>query len=288
MAERESVDSAVKQRLDSDVARIEQAFEANGLGMVGPIRFGIDGLVRTALEAIPPASKKNRLAVVVDTPGGIVEVVERIVDVVRHHFAEVIFVVPDRAMSAGTVLAMSGDSIWMDYFSVLGPIDPQLERNGQLVPALAYLAQFDRLVAKASSGQLTTAEMVLLQKLDLAELQLFREARELSVELLKKWLVAYKFKDWTRRASSGQVADAAYKVSRAETIATVLSNHERWHSHGRGIPRTVLQSDELKLKIDDLGSKPGLVDASRSYVSVLLDYAGTRKLSSIVHTVNFF
>lgn len=176
----------------------------------------------------------------------------------------------------------------MDYFSVLGPIDPQVERGGQLVPALAYLTQFERLVSKAQGGQLTTAELVLLQKLDLAELQLFREARELSVELLKKWLVAYKFKDWNSRESSKLPVDAAYKEKRAEQIATVLSDHERWHSHGRGIPRTVLESDELKVKIDPMERTPGLAEAARGYVAVLMDYAQTRKLLPLVHTATFF
>ena len=34
---------------------------------------------------------------------------------------------------------MSGDAIFMDYFSVLGPIDPQLPKGDTMVPALGYL-----------------------------------------------------------------------------------------------------------------------------------------------------
>ena len=71
--------------------------------------------------------------------------VERMVNTIRHHYAEVYFVVPDRAMSAGTIFAMSGDKIFMSYFSVLGPIDPQIEKDGRLVPALSYLSRFQRL-----------------------------------------------------------------------------------------------------------------------------------------------
>ena len=46
---------------------------------------------------------------------------------------------PDRAMSAGTIFALSADRIMMDYFSCLGPIDPQeavLRRNPRIDAAL--------------------------------------------------------------------------------------------------------------------------------------------------------
>ena len=44
-------------------------------------------------------------------------------------------------MSAGTILCMSGDKIFMDYASILGPIDPQVPTpdTGDYVPALGYL-----------------------------------------------------------------------------------------------------------------------------------------------------
>src|SRR5579863_7668178 len=102
-------------------------------------------------------------------------------------------------MSAGTVLVMSGDAIHMDYYSLLGPIDPQLERAGSadLVPALGYLVQFERLIEKSRKGKLTTAELTfLVEKFDPAELYSYEQARELSIALLKEWLVRYKFKNW--------------------------------------------------------------------------------------------
>jgi ClpP class serine protease len=52
-------------------------------------------------------------------------------------------------MSAGTVLVMCGDNIYMDYFSVLGPIDPQVKRRSKgnvYVPALGYLEKYNELV----------------------------------------------------------------------------------------------------------------------------------------------
>ena len=107
--------------------------------------------------------------------------------VLRQHYQEVKFIIPDRAMSAGTVFAMSGDEILMDYHSCLGPIDPQLPRDDRWVPALSYLAQYKHLIKKSLEERLSTAELVLLEKLDLAELHQFELQRDLSIELLKQW-----------------------------------------------------------------------------------------------------
>jgi len=130
---------------------------------------------------------------VLETNGGQIEVVERIADLIRYHYPEeVSVIIPNYAMSAGTVLAMVGDSIYMDYYSVLGPIDPQVQiKNGDtFVPALGYLAKYNELIDKSAKGTLTSAEVAfLLDKFDPAELHQFQQARALSIELLKKWLV---------------------------------------------------------------------------------------------------
>ena len=99
-------------------------------------------------------------------------------------------------MSAGTVLVMSGDAIHMDYYSVLGPIDPQVEdREGKPVPALGYSIRYDDLLAKAGAGRSSTAEMEILINFDQMRLYAFEQARDLSKSLLEEWLVKYKFKD---------------------------------------------------------------------------------------------
>lgn len=122
------------------------------------------------------------MIVILETEGGYIEVAQRIAETLRHHYKRVEFVVPNFAMSAGTVLVMSGDAIHMDYFSILGPIDPQVDNvNGQQVPALGYLVQYDRLLKKAQQGTLNTAEITfLIEKFDPAELYRYEQARELS------------------------------------------------------------------------------------------------------------
>lgn len=50
---------------------------------------------------------------------------------------------------------MSGDEIFMDYYSVLGPIDPQVQNNnGEWVPELGYLEKYKQLVTKSARARL--------------------------------------------------------------------------------------------------------------------------------------
>src|SRR5579863_3773996 len=95
-----------------------------------PIRFGLDDAIRNEIENLHTGTRNTRpknLSVIVETNGGYIEVVERIYNVFRKHYSCVNFIVPNYAYSAGTVLVLSGDEIYMDYYSVLGPIDPQME-----------------------------------------------------------------------------------------------------------------------------------------------------------------
>ena len=170
-----AIDEKVKFHLTAGLDEVGAYFGANAVAVFGPIVREIDALLRHAVEALP--DKKDSIVVVLDTPGGIVEVVERMVAVLRHAHQHVVVLVPDRAMSAGTVLALSADHIFMDYFSCLGPIDPQVERGGKLVPALSFIQQFERLNRKATEGTLTAAEYALLGKFDPGELHQFEQAR---------------------------------------------------------------------------------------------------------------
>lgn len=256
---------------------------------MGPLLGGVEEFVRDAIEDRP--AKRERLAVVLDTEGGYIEVVQRIADTMRKHYRHVAFFVPDRAMSAGTVLVMSGDEIWMDYYSTLGPIDPQIQRPmiDRLVPAVGYLEQYDRLIEKSAKGKLTTAELVfLLDKFDPAELYAFEQARKLSIKLLKEWLVNYKFKNWTLTETRRKPVTQAMRTTRAGQIARKLDAASYWHSHGRGISMRVLRSDYIKLRIEDFGAEPALSAALRGYHKLLTDYANKLQHAGVLHWLNSY
>jgi len=284
--EHANVDQIVKAELNAHLEAIERHLESDVVTFSGPILFGVDGRLRRAIESVACADQK-RVTVLVDTPGGVVEVVERMVDTIRHHYDEVSFIIPDRAMSAGTVFAMSGDAIMMDYFSRLGPIDPQIEKDGRLVPALSYLVQFNRLLDKARAGELTNAEFALLSQIDLAEMHQYEQARNLTITLLRKWLATYKFKNWTETETHSRPVTITDREQRAEEIARKLSDNELWHSHGRGISMQTLREDP-NLKIVDFAEDRELSRLVRTYHNLLRDYLLREQFPSFIHTRKFF
>ena len=272
--------------LHSKLKEIEAHCEADALTIHGQIMPGIDHRVRQAIETLP--GLRGSLLVIIDTPGGIVEVAERIVSTLRHYYQEVKFLIPDRAMSAGTVLVMSGDTIMMDHFSRLGPIDPQLPIEDNPIPTsvLSYLEQYERLVKKSEEGTLTSAELILLQKLDLGNLRQYELAAELSVSLIRDWLVQYKFKDWNTHGSTGAPVTSHEKMDRAESIARALNDQERWGSHYRGIDRQVLT--DLGLKIDDLEADQVLSNLVKEYFWFFRDFVYKIEQPNLVHSRMYF
>ncbi len=280
------LDETIKDDLNRLLKDIESiSDDCDALTIIGPILPGLDQGVRDAIEAIE--EKKDELLIIHNTNGGVVEVVDRMVSVIRHSYNKVTFLVPDRAMSAGTIFVLSGDDIMMDYFSVLGPIDPQIVKDDKLVPALSYLNQFERLNKKSEEGNLTTAEFSLLQSLDLGELHQFEQARELSEELLVKWLSEYKFKNWNKTETKKSKVTQEMKKERAGEIAKILSNNERWHSHGRGLNIAILEN-EIGLKIIDYSNNKKIRKCIQDYFHLLLDYMSRRQLHSFIHTRAYF
>ena len=265
--------------------QMAQELNADVMAFIGGIRAELVAPFRAHIEILAGREKKaENLAFLLHTPGGVAEVVEKMVDIVRHHYTEIWFIVPDMAMSAGTILCMSGDRIYMDYSSALGPIDPQVPNSeGYLVPALGYLDQVERMIKKSEDGTLTDAEFAILQNQDLATLRRYEQARDLSVSLLKDWLVKYKFKDWDAHSSSGEAVTEKEKTDRAIEIAEALSDHNRWHSHGRMISVRTL-TEVLRLKIEDYTDDESLKQVIRQYSDLLLDCVQSRHVDHMFHT----
>lgn len=181
----------------------------------------------------------------------------------------------------------------MDYFSVLGPIDPQVQnKEGKWVPALGYLDKVNEMLEKAKNKSLTQAEFLILKDVDLAELRAYEQAKELTITLLKKWLVKYKFKNWIKHNTSpallGKDVTAQEKEKRAEEIADELGNNKTWKSHGRPINmETLVTEPKLRLKIEDFGKIAERKIMIREYYSLLSDYVKKSGLGIFVHSREF-
>lgn len=259
-------------QIENAATRFLKGANVDVLTIFSPILNGLDARVRWAIERL---DRRDQLLVILETGGGYMDVAERIVRTIRQFYKIVHFLVPDRAMSAGTILALSGDTILMDYYSCLGPIDPQMERRtdggeARLVPVLAYLEQYERLNKKAAKGKLTQADAILLAKLDLAELRAFELERDRSIELVQKWLVEYKFKSWQKPMKT--------KKARAKEIGEKLNSMGLWGAHSRGINMEMCK--EIGLKIDDYSTDEALRDAVQQYYWLLVEQGTV----SIVHS----
>jgi membrane-bound ClpP family serine protease len=244
-----------------------------------------DNFFLKLVEELASAPNHHKiLYVMLTTTGGSATTVERYANIIRYHYSEVHFIVPDYAYSAGTIFCMSGDEIWMDYFSVLGPIDPQVpNKDGKFVPALGYLDKINELIKKAQENKLTQAEFLILKDFDLAELRGYEQAKELTISLLKKWLVNYKFKNWNIH-SDGRAVTLEEKEQRAEEIANKLGDNNEWKTHGRPIDIETLKS--LKLQITDYSDKPER-EAIRNYYKILRDFVARHNFPQFIHTRTF-
>ncbi|GEM_PF-98801 len=278
----DTFDTAIRSAVRERRAKIEAHFASPVVYYQGPIVHGVHHILREILEVIRRNDSRDRLVMVVNTMGGTIETVEKMVEITRYHYREVSFIVPDQAMSAGTVLCMSGNKIYMDYASSLGPIDPQVpNKENNLVPAMGYLNQVEKMIEKSKKGELSQAEVVILSQLDLGTLASYENARELAIDLLKRWLVEHKFQDWhthrTHPEKMNQPVTLEEKVERAEEIARKLSDVQIWHSHSRPIGRAKLRK-ELRLEIDDYPTDDGVADAIRGYNDLLVEFCRTKNL----------
>ena len=277
------VDSLIRDKMNRYLIDIETILDADCITINGPIDSSITRLMLHVVEELKEDNHKESVFIILTTPGGDAVSVERIVNILRRHYSEVNFIIPDFAYSAGTIFCMSGDNIYMDYFSILGPIDPQvMNKDGKFVPALGYLEKVDKLITKAQEGTLTEAEFLILSSFDLSELHSYEQARNLTIDLLKTWLVKYKFKNW--RSKSGEPKTEEEKTKTAIDIADKLSDYSTWKSHGRPLNMSTLS--EIGLKIEDYSEQSRLHKLVREYHELCLEYMGLIGCN-LIHTRRF-
>jgi len=212
------------------------------------------------ISSVDPVVKD--IDIIIVTPGGSAEQVAKFVDKLRPRFTNITFILPNIAMSAGTIFAMSGDDIIMDSRAYIGPIDPQVpSKDGRYVPAQAILTLIsdiqkrgEDLLKKGQNPPWT--DLQILRQLDGKEIGDALSASQYSIELVKNYLFDYKFKTWDKH-SDGRIVTDKERRDQALKIAEKLCSHEQWKTHSRGITREVAWN-ECEIKITQPESIAGL------------------------------
>jgi hypothetical protein len=196
--------------------------------------------------------RNNKLDCIIHSPGGSPAATEAIVKYLRKKFTDIRVIVPQAAMSAGTMLACAGNRILMGKHSFLGPIDPQFilsthtPGTNRMVPAQAILDQFELAKKECKDNQNLAAWLPILNQYGPGLLIECKNAIALSTKLVKNWLSQYMFKG-VQRASH-----------RASTVAKRLAAHQNHKSHSRHLDRE--DCKEMGLIIDDLEQDQRLQD----------------------------
>lgn len=154
--------------------------------------------------------KDTNLMLMLNSPGGLPDVAEKILELCRSNCLQFKIVVPVYAKSAATLLCFGSDQIIMSDTSELGPIDPQMVRQDvatgriQVLPAHAYIDSYEEIVRKINTrGKLLPADIPILNNIDIAFINRCKKAVEHSRTLAEKWLAKYMFKGGNNKKAKG-------------------------------------------------------------------------------------
>ena len=202
------------------------------------------------MDALQRLDTSKGLDIILHTPGGDMAATESLVDYLDQEFGgDMRAIIPQLAMSGGTIIACACKEILMGKQSSIGPIDPQI--NG--LPASGIVDEFyhaseemklDQSKAKAWQPVLSGYYPSLVESC--------KKAISWSEELAGEYLAASMFKDELE-------SDPDDARGRIKSIVNLLTNQGVTKSHARHIPMPICR--DAGLKVTDLEKDPGLQDA---------------------------
>lgn len=186
------------------------------------------------MATIHNLDRSKGLDLILHTPGGDIAATESIVDYLRRMFgSDIRAVIPQIAMSAGTMIACSCKEIIMGKQSNIGPIDPQF--GG--IPAHGVLAEFKRALKEVSDDPKTIPIwQTMVAKYHPTFIGECQNAIDWSTEIVSSWLETNMF---TGEADAKQ---------RAAKVVEQLGSHEDTKTHARHIHIDEAKSFGLNIK----------------------------------------
>lgn len=174
------------------------------------------------------------LDLILHTPGGSPAAAEAIVSYLRNKFnSDIRVIVPQLAMSAGTMISCAAKEIIMGKQSSLGPIDPQFSG----IPAYNIKMEFEEakrdLLANPANAQYWAIK---LQQYPAAFMKTAIDAIELSGKLVEEWLGTCMF--------DSKVPEQKTVI---DNIVSKLNEHTDSKIHGRHLNADFCKSIGLKI-----------------------------------------
>ena len=187
-----------------------------------------DNDINGFMNAVCNLDSSLGLDLILHTPGGSPVAAEAIVNYLRSKFnTNIRIIVPQLAMSAGTMIACSGNLIIMGKHSSLGPIDPQI--NG--IPAYNIVEEFHQAKEELKSNENIQYWGMRLSKYPPAFILECEKAINLSSQLLSNWIkTGMNLKD-----------------ENINLIVEKFNEHNNSMSHGRHFDIDFCKSSGLKI-----------------------------------------
>ncbi len=209
--------------------------------------FGVDDSDKNGfMAAIHRLDRNKGLDLLLHTPGGEVAATESLVSYLRSMFSDIRAIVPQLAMSAGTMIALAAQEIVMGKHSSLGPIDPQISG----VPAHGIIEEFE--TAKREIRQDSACIPVwqpIIAKYNPTLIGEAEKAIAWSEEIVREWLVTGMFAHLKPRP----------RESRADKVVAAFGDHALTKAHGRHI--SLQTAKEAGIKVKALESDQDLQEA---------------------------
>lgn len=171
------------------------------------------------MNTIHGLDRNMGLDLILHTPGGETAATESLVDYLRSTFGtDIRAIVPQLAMSAGTMIACACKQIMMGRQSSLGPIDPQF----QGIPAHGIVEEFKRAHQEIKADQSKMAVwQPIIAKYPPAFIGECEKAIQWSEVMVKEWLL------------SGMLNGQPDAKKIADNIVAELGDHALTKSHAR-------------------------------------------------------